>query len=319
MRIGFIGLGIMGRPMAKHLIDAGHTLTVWNRSRPGIDELVAAGATAGASPADVASKSEVVFTMVGDSPDVEAVSTGKDGIIEGAQAGLIHIDCTTMSPAVAREHRRDLRRRRASRSSTRPVSGGEGGAINATLSIMVGGTRKSSSRCKPLLEVAGQDDYLLRRRRRRPDRQALQPGRRRRHQHGGLRGAGRLPRRPASPARPCSTRSQAAPPHPGSSSTWRRKMVARRLQARLQGLAPAEGPAPRPRRRPRELDLPLPAHSPRSQLFAAVAADGHGEAGTQALVKALEKLGDHKVGRVAAGNQITGLRADHVANRESPL
>ena len=100
MRIGFIGLGIMGRPMAKHLMEAGHTLTVWNRSRPGIDELVEAGADEGASPADVAAKSEVVFSMVGDSPDVEAVSLGEDGIIGGAKPGLVHIDCTTMSPEV---------------------------------------------------------------------------------------------------------------------------------------------------------------------------------------------------------------------------
>ena len=79
MRIGFIGLGIMGRPMAKHLIDAGHSLTVWNRSQPGIDDVVAHGAQAGASPADVASKSEVVFTMVGDSPDVSAIPPHRTG------------------------------------------------------------------------------------------------------------------------------------------------------------------------------------------------------------------------------------------------
>ena len=90
MRIGFIGLGIMGRPMAKHLMEAGHTLTVWNRSRPGIEELVAAGADEGASPADVASKSDVVFTIVGDAPDVEAVSLGeRDQRIEHSDRLLV--------------------------------------------------------------------------------------------------------------------------------------------------------------------------------------------------------------------------------------
>src|SRR5437868_1150570 len=102
MNLGFIGLGIMGRPMAKHLLAAGHGLTVWNRSRPGIEELVRAGATEGASARDVAAKSEVVFTMVGDSPDVEQVARGAEGIIKGARAGLVHIDMSTISPSVTR-------------------------------------------------------------------------------------------------------------------------------------------------------------------------------------------------------------------------
>ena len=154
MRIGFIGLGIMGRPMAKHLIDAGHTLSVWNRSQPGIDDVVAAGATAAASPADVARASEVVFTMVGDSPDVEAVALGEQGMIQGAAAGLVHIDCTTMSPTTAR----DIAARYAERGVEMldaPVSGGEGGATNATLSITVGGKREVFDRCKPLFDVLG--------------------------------------------------------------------------------------------------------------------------------------------------------------------
>ncbi|MFB3093564.1 MAG: NAD(P)-binding domain-containing protein, partial [Dehalococcoidia bacterium] len=96
-RIGFIGLGIMGRPMARNLINAGFTLTAWNRSRPGIDELVKEGAAKGKGPADVALRSDVVITIVGDSPDVEEVALGPGGIIEGAHPGLVHVDMTTMS------------------------------------------------------------------------------------------------------------------------------------------------------------------------------------------------------------------------------
>ena len=154
MRIGFIGLGIMGRPMAKHLMAAGHTLTVWNRSRPGIDEVVEAGADEGVSPADVAARSEVVFTMVGDSPDVEAVSLGEDGIIGGAKAGLVHIDCTTMSPEVTRNIAEAYAAKGVEMLDA-PVSGGEGGAVNATLSIMVGGKQDVFERCRPLFEVVG--------------------------------------------------------------------------------------------------------------------------------------------------------------------
>src|SRR3990172_2016669 len=101
-RIGFIGLGIMGRPMARNLLKAGFTLTVWNRSRPGIDELVAEGAAEGAGPADVARRSDIVITMVGDSPDVEEVALGPNGIVEGAHDGLVHIDMSTISPDVTR-------------------------------------------------------------------------------------------------------------------------------------------------------------------------------------------------------------------------
>src|SRR6266545_8021264 len=155
MRLGFIGLGIMGRPMAKHLIDAGHTLTVWNRSQPGIDDVVAAGGVAASSPADVAGKSEVVFTMVGDSPDVEGVALGDErGIIAGALPGLIHIDMSTISPGVTRWIAESYAAKGIEMLDA-PVSGGEGGAINATLSIMVGGRADVFERCKPLFEALG--------------------------------------------------------------------------------------------------------------------------------------------------------------------
>ena len=99
--IGFIGLGIMGRPMAKNLLKAGYPLVVHSRSRAPVDELVRAGATAAASPRDVAARCEVLITMLPNSPDVELVALGKDGILEGARAGLIYADMSTISPIVS--------------------------------------------------------------------------------------------------------------------------------------------------------------------------------------------------------------------------
>src|SRR5213592_5280871 len=101
--IGFIGLGIMGRPMAKNLIKAGYPLVVHSRSRGPVDELVKAGAKAASSPKDVASQCDVLITMLPNSPDVEQVALGKDGIIEGAKAGLIFVDMSTISPIVSQK------------------------------------------------------------------------------------------------------------------------------------------------------------------------------------------------------------------------
>ncbi len=101
-RIGFIGLGIMGRPMARNLLNADYELTVWNRSRPGIDALVEAGAQEAGSPRDVAERSDIVITIVGDAPDVEAVALGEAGIVHGAHDNLVHVDMTTQSPSVTR-------------------------------------------------------------------------------------------------------------------------------------------------------------------------------------------------------------------------
>ena len=150
-RIGFIGLGIMGRPMARNLLSAGYGLTVWNRSRPGIDALIEAGAEEAASAQAVAEQSDVVITIVGDSPDVEQVAAG---IAAGGRPGLVHIDMSTISPAVTRSI--------AERYDTAgiemldaPVSGGEKGATNGTLSIMAGGKRDVFERCRPLFEVLG--------------------------------------------------------------------------------------------------------------------------------------------------------------------
>jgi 2-hydroxy-3-oxopropionate reductase len=154
LRIGFIGLGLMGKPMAGHLIKAGYAVTVHNRSQTAVDELVASGAQAAASPREVAGQSDIVITMLPDSPDVEAVALGPNGILSGARAGLIHIDMSTIAATVTRqlaqtEAEHDVKMLDA------PVSGGDIGARNATLSIMVGGEIDTFSYCLPIFEKLG--------------------------------------------------------------------------------------------------------------------------------------------------------------------
>lgn len=154
-RIGFIGLGIMGRPMARNLLGAAYPVTVWNRSRPAVKELARDGAAAASSPREVAELSDVVITMVTDSPDVEQVILGPDGVMEAARHGLVVIDMSTISPDVSRHVAARLAEREVEMLDA-PVSGGEQGAIAGTLSIMVGGHKKTFERCRPVLEVLGQ-------------------------------------------------------------------------------------------------------------------------------------------------------------------
>lgn len=153
-RIGFIGLGIMGKPMARNLISAGYSLTVWNRSAPGIAALVTDGATPGANAREVAERSDVVITMVGYAEDVEEVALGAGGIAEGAHEALVHIDMSTIAPDVTRRMAERLAESGIEMLDA-PVSGGEQGAIDGTLSIMVGGDETTFNRCLPLFEVMG--------------------------------------------------------------------------------------------------------------------------------------------------------------------
>lgn len=153
-RIGFIGLGLMGAPMARNLMRAGYKLTVHNRSRAIVDELATEGATPATSPRAVAEASEVVITCLPDSPDVEQVALGPEGIIEGAQPGLIYIDMSTISPPVTRR----IAARLAEMGVTMldaPVSGGDIGAQQGTLSIMVGGPKETFDACLPILQAMG--------------------------------------------------------------------------------------------------------------------------------------------------------------------
>jgi 2-hydroxy-3-oxopropionate reductase len=153
-RIGFIGLGIMGRPMALNLLEAGFGLVVHSRSPGPVDELVAAGAERGANPEDVASRSDVVITMLPDTPDVELVLLGERGVVGGTRAGTLVIDMSTIRPLAAKDLAEAFERRDASMLDA-PVSGGERGAIEGTLSIMVGGSATAFDRGRPILEVLG--------------------------------------------------------------------------------------------------------------------------------------------------------------------
>jgi len=291
-RIGFIGLGIMGRPMARNLLKAGYHLTVWNRSQPGIDELAREGASPAASPEDVARQSDIVITMVTDSADVEQVALGPGGIIEGGRPGLVHVDMSTISPAVTR--------RIASRLAEEgfemldaPVSGGETGAQAGTLSIMVGGKEETLQRCRPVLEALGRTIV-----------------------HCGPSGAGQT-------VKLCNqivvglnnlamcealvfaakagvdTRRMLEAVGAGAASSWALLNLAPKILDRdfrpgfkvahqqkdlRLALEAAEQQA-----------VPLPGTSLVHQLFTAVEAQGLGAEGTQALVKALEKLASAEV------------------------
>jgi 2-hydroxy-3-oxopropionate reductase len=158
--IGFIGLGVMGKPMAKHLVAAGHRLTVHNRSRGAVDELVAAGATAAASPAEVATASTVVITMLPDTADVERALTGPDGVLSGLQAGAVVIDMSSISPVATERLAAQVAEKRASMLDA-PVSGGEIGAVNASLSIMVGGDESTFTRVRPILAAMGNAEKII--------------------------------------------------------------------------------------------------------------------------------------------------------------
>ncbi|HLZ62808.1 MAG TPA: 2-hydroxy-3-oxopropionate reductase [Ktedonosporobacter sp.] len=153
-RIGFIGLGLMGKPMARHLLTAGYSMTVFNRSRPAIDDLVEAGAFGGESPRQVAEQSEIVITMLPDTPDVESVVLGRGGIVEGAHEGLLVIDMSTISPLTTQQMAAELERRAVAMLDA-PVSGGDVGARAATLSIMVGGKGSDFERARPVLSALG--------------------------------------------------------------------------------------------------------------------------------------------------------------------
>ena len=154
-RIGFIGLGIMGVPMVANLINAGFVPTVWNRSQPGIDACVELGASSAGSPQAVAEVSDILITIVTDSPDVESVLVEReDAAIHGLAEGSVVIDMSTISPAVTRDVASQLSDRGVSMLDA-PVSGGDTGAKAGTLSIMVGGDADVLERCMPVLEAMG--------------------------------------------------------------------------------------------------------------------------------------------------------------------
>lgn len=291
-RIGLIGLGIMGRPMAENLLRAGHPLTVWNRSRPGIEALTAAGAEEGASAADVAASSEIVITMVGYTQDVEEVALGANGIVEGAHGGLVHIDMSTISPEATRRIAARLEEAGMEMLDA-PVTGGEQGAIDGTLSIMVGGKQEVLARCRPVLEVVG-----------------------RKVTYCGPSGSGQvvklcnqvvvgLNNLAVCEALVLATRAGVAPRvmleaiTGGAATSWALQNLAPRMLER--DFRPGFKVAHQQKDLRLALELagslsvPLPGTSLVRQLFAAVEAQGLENEGTQALVIALERLADVEV------------------------
>jgi 3-hydroxyisobutyrate dehydrogenase len=293
-RIGFIGLGIMGKPMCANLLKAGYTLTVWNRSQPSIDTVVGYGAAAGASPADVAAQSDIIITIVTDSPDVEKVVLGEGGVIEGAQPGAVVIDMTTMSPAVTRDIAAKLAEKGVDMLDA-PVSGGDVGAKNGTLSIMVGGKEEVFERCLPVFQAMGKN--IL---------------------HIGPHGAGQTTKLcnqiavAVNMLAGCEAIMLAArsgiDPHKmlqaisaGAAGSWMISNLAPRIvngdfapgfmirlaQKDLRLVLEAAA----------QFDLPLPGTSLMNQVWRAVEADGGGDLGTQAAIKALEKLANFTVAR----------------------
>jgi 2-hydroxy-3-oxopropionate reductase len=153
-RVGFIGLGIMGMPMARNLMEAGYELVLHNRSPEKAEELGKEGATVAATPREVAEKSDVVITMLPDSPQVREVVAGENGVLEGISEGALLIDMSTISPVVTEELAEAVKEKGASMLDA-PVSGGDVGAIEGTLSIMVGGEEGDFERAKPLFEAMG--------------------------------------------------------------------------------------------------------------------------------------------------------------------
>jgi len=152
--IGFIGLGIMGRPMSRNLLKAGYPLIVHSRSRGPVDEIAKAGAKVGTSPRDVAAQCDVLITMLPNSPDVEQVVLGRDGVIEGARAGLVLLDMSTISPLISQKVGAALAAKSVQMLDA-PVSGGERGAIDGVLSIMVGGDKAVFDKALPIFQAMG--------------------------------------------------------------------------------------------------------------------------------------------------------------------
>ena len=154
LKVGFIGLGIMGKAMARNILRAGFPLTVHNRSRGAVQELVSEGAVEAFSPREVAEQVDILLTCLPDSPDVEAVALGADGIIEGAHPDLIFVDHSTIKPAAARKIAAELSAKGV-QCLDAPISGGDIGAQQGTLAIMVGGPADALERAMPVLQVEG--------------------------------------------------------------------------------------------------------------------------------------------------------------------
>lgn len=159
-KIGFIGLGIMGKPMAKNLLKAGYFLTVYDIVPETIQDVVKAGAVAGISSKDIAQKSDIIITMLPNSPEVKEVVLGKDGVLEGITPGTIFIDMSSIAPLVSKEISDKVLQKGAVMLDA-PVSGGEPKAIDGTLSIMVGGPKEAFDKVEHIMKVMGSSAVLV--------------------------------------------------------------------------------------------------------------------------------------------------------------
>lgn len=293
MHIGFVGLGIMGRPMASNLLRAGFTVTAYNRSEGPRAVLAAAGARIAISPAGAAREADVVIVVVTDSEAVEAVCLGPGGVVEGARRGALVVDMSTISPDATRRIGTALAVRGV-RMLDAPVSGGESGAVAGSLSIMAGGAAEDVARARPVLEVMG--DRIV---------------------HCGPLGAGQtvklanqiavaLTNLAVCEALVFAQRSGVDPSvmleavSAGAAGSWQLtnlgpRMIRRdfapgfKIALQQKDLRLALETAAR-------LHLPLPGVALVHQLFSAVESAGGEEDGTQALVRALESLGNVRVG-----------------------
>ncbi|MBT5874209.1 MAG: NAD-binding protein [Candidatus Latescibacteria bacterium] len=286
-RIGFIGLGIMGKPMCRNLMKAGFSCTINTRTASKADELVAEGATWAGTPKEVASQSDVIVTIVTDTPDVERVLLGDGGVIEGASAGSVVIDMSTISPSTTRDMSAALEAKGVDMLDA-PVSGGDTGAIAGTLSIMVGGKQEVFDRCLPVFEAMGKNINLI-----------------------GSIGAGQMTKLCNQVAVSVANLAMAealilgakagldlekmlAAISGGAAGSWQLSNLAPRIikrdfdpgfMVKLQqkDLRLVLGAA-------NELGIGLPGVSIAHQLFNTIEAAGEGDEGTQALVKALERM-----------------------------
>jgi 3-hydroxyisobutyrate dehydrogenase len=291
-KIGFIGLGVMGKPMAMNLLNAGYKLIVWNRTKSKMDDLLATGASGAKSPREVAEKSDIVITMVTDSSDVEEVILGPEGVVHGVHTGLAVIDMSSISPTVTLKVANELGAKGV-KVLDAPVSGGEIGAKQATLSIMVGGEKTTFDEYLPILQVLGK-----------------------RITHMGSNGMGQTTKLCNQVI--CALNIQAVCEGlmlgakaglnlnkllevmtAGAAGSWMLsnlgpKIVERdmrpgfKIKHQQKDLNTVLSFAS-------ELGLPLPATALVQQMFRAVEAEGLGEQGTQAAIVAMEKLAGKKV------------------------
>ena len=285
--IGFIGLGIMGLAMARNLLKAGHPVVAYNRTSSKAEELAEDGATTAANPREVSEQATIIITMVTDSPDVEEVVLGRDGVIEGIQRNAVLIDMSTISPSVTRAIAEQVEEKGGWMLDA-PVSGGSWGAIEGTLSIMVGGEKSVFDSCLPVFQAMGKNIV-----------------------HTGPNGMGQTTKLvnqilvagtmnavaeamvfAASSSADLEATIEAV--KGGAAGSWQLQNLGPRLikgdfapgfMVRLQQKdlrLILEGA--------REMRLTLPATALINQLFASLEASGNGEEGTQALVKVHERL-----------------------------